>query len=110
MKSPISKLGMSALAGIGAFALVAGEVTWKADGDATRTNDYDWTNKDNFVGSTKPAAGDKVIVPASTTVRLNASDADSAALVNSLAKVQPTDNTAHFNVNVASGTFTLNVP
>ena len=41
MNARISKLGLSALAGIGAFALVAGEVTWKADGDATRVNDYE---------------------------------------------------------------------
>ena len=110
MNVRISKLGLSALAGIGAFALVAGEVTWKADGDATRVNDYDWTNRDNFVGSTKPAAGDTVFIPASTTVRLDASDADSAALVNSLAKVQPAAATSRLHVNVASGTFTLNVP
>ena len=110
MKSPISKLGMSALAGIGAFALVAGEVTWKADGDATRANDYDWTNRDNFVGSTKPAAGDTVFIPASTTIRLDTSDTDSAALVNSLTKIEPAADTSRLHVNVASGTFTLNVP
>ena len=110
MNARISKLGLSALAGIGTWALVAGEVTWKADGDATRANNYDWTNKDNFVGATKPAAGDTVFIPASTTIRLDASDADSVALVKSLTKVQPKDNTSRLHVNVASGTFTLNVP
>jgi len=110
MKSSIGKLGMSAIAGIGAWALVAGEVTWKSDGDGTRANDYDWTNGNNFVGGAKPVAGDTVIIPASTTVRLNASDADSVSLVNSLVKVQPTGRSSRLQVDVASGTFTLSVP
>ena len=96
-------LSVSLWAGLGGHGST---VTWKAN----PANDWDWTLPGNFEGGALPAAGDTVVVPAGTTVRVKASDSASAGVVSQIVRICPVDAASRIVFETANASDVLTVP
>ena len=69
-----------------------------------------WTLPGSYEEGNVPSSNDLVQLPAGRTVTLDSSDDTSWALVESLQRIVPEDDTSVFTVNVSSGDATLTTP
>ena len=95
MKRLISVCVLLALA---PMAFAAADYRWTGAGRAN-----DWTDEENYDPEGVPAAGDNLIIPTNTTIRLVSTDMASWEVADRLDYIRPETETSFIEVNVPAG-------